>query len=260
VVWKEVSDQFRLDGKVALVTGIGPGIGEHVARAFAAAGAKVVVSARTASRVETLAAAIQSEGGEALAVPADVSKCADLEHLVSAAVVAYGQVDVVFGNAPGSSGMGMDMDPLGLTDEDWQHSVDVNLLAPYRLARALVPSMRLNGGGVFINVLSTAGFTPIPGLAAAAYGSTKAGLQMLTRYLAKECGPEIRANAICPGTIDAAGEMRDVWRETVGGVPLRRVGRASEVVGAALLLASPAGSYITGQTIFVDGGRVNTVS
>jgi NAD(P)-dependent dehydrogenase (short-subunit alcohol dehydrogenase family) len=231
-----------------------------VARAYEAAGAKVVASARTAERVEELAGAIQAGGGDALAVAADVSRRADLERLVATALGAYGHVDVVFSNAPGSSGMGMDMDPLGLTDEDWQHSVDVNLLAPYRLARALVPHMRASGGGVFISVLSTAGFTPVPGIAGAAYGATKAGLEMLTRYLAKELGPEIRANAICPGTIDPQGAMRDIWRDVVEGVPLQRVGRASEVVGAALLLASAAGSYITGQTIFVDGGRVNTVS
>jgi NAD(P)-dependent dehydrogenase (short-subunit alcohol dehydrogenase family) len=82
---------------------------------------------------------------------------------------------------------------------------------------------------------------------------------MLTRYLAKECGPEIRVNAICPGTIDGKGDMREIWNDVIEGVPLRRVGAAAEVVGAALLLASPAGSYITGQTIFVDGGRVATV-
>ena len=120
--------------------------------------------------------------------------------------------------------------------------------------------MRTQGGGTFLNVLSTAGLTPIAGIGGAAYGATKAGLQMLTRYLAKECAPEVRVNAICPGTIDAEGEMRDIWTENIKGVPLQRVGRAAEVVGAALLLASDAGSYITGQTIFVDGGRVNTVA
>jgi NAD(P)-dependent dehydrogenase (short-subunit alcohol dehydrogenase family) len=163
--WKQLTDQFRLDGKVALVSGIGPGIGEHVAWAYAMAGARMVLLARTASRVEDLAAAITSAGGEALAVPADVSKREDLGRLVGAAIEAYGRVDVVFSNAPGSSGMGLDMNPLGLDDEDWQYSVDVNLLAPYRLAKALIPQMRSNGGGVFVNVLSTAGFTPIQGIA-----------------------------------------------------------------------------------------------
>jgi NAD(P)-dependent dehydrogenase (short-subunit alcohol dehydrogenase family) len=257
--WDEISGMFRLDGKVAIVTGIGPGIGEYVARAYGAAGAHVIVGSRTESRVMGLAESIRADGGQASGVVVDVTKRADLNRLVGSALELRGQVDVVFCNAPGSSGMGLDVDPLSLTDADWEHSVAVNLLAPYRLAQALVPRMKTGGGGCFINVLSTAGLTPIAGIGGMAYGATKAGLQMLTRYLAKECGPQVRANAICPGTIDAAGEMRPMWAETIKGVPLRRVGQAAEVVGAALLLASDAGSYITGQTIFVDGGRVNTV-
>jgi NAD(P)-dependent dehydrogenase (short-subunit alcohol dehydrogenase family) len=126
--------------------------------------------------------------------------------------------------------------------------------------------MKARGGGSIINVLTTAAFTPVTTMPLAAYGSTKARLAMLTRYLAKECGPDIRVNAICPGTVAADSESADLragqpaWAPLLAGIPLGRVGVADEVVGAAMFLASPASSYITGQVIFVDGGRVNTVA
>jgi NAD(P)-dependent dehydrogenase (short-subunit alcohol dehydrogenase family) len=256
----DLMERFRLDGRTALVTGIGPGIGEHIARAFAQAGANVVLCARTTAKVEAVAAAIGSAGGQALAVTADVGKADDLARLVDAAGTRFGPVHILFNNANASSGLGMEVAPFQLTDDDWADHVNVNLLAPYRLAKALLPGMLEAGDGVIVNVLSTAGFTPIPGIGGMAYGATKAGLAMMTRYIAKECGPAVRANMICPGTIDPTGAMREIWRQNLPNVPLARVGRADEVVGAALLLASPAGSYISGQVLFVDGGRVNTAN
>lgn len=253
---EDVLSPFRLDGRTALITGVGPGIGEHVARAFAAVGANVVVSARTALRMEALAESIEADGGRALGVAADTSRPEDVDRLVDQATERFGAVHVLFHNAYGGRA-GRHQSSLELTSEDWADGVAVNLTAPFRLAQTLIPGMRAAGHGSIVNVLSTAAFTPVPGIGAAAYGATKSGLETLTRYLALECGPEVRANCICPGTIDPAGEIRPVWEPIIGKIPLRRIGWAREVVGAALYLASDASSYVTGQTIFVDGGRVN---
>ncbi|MBW8825945.1 MAG: SDR family oxidoreductase [Acidobacteria bacterium] len=255
----DVLRPFRLDGRTALITGIGPGIGEHVALAYAAAGARIVACSRTAAKVEDLAARIEAAGGTAIGVAADVSRADDVERLLDEATARFGPVHVLFHNATGG-GVGRRQDSLDLSTEDWSEGVAIHLTTPFRMAQALIPGMREAGGGSIINVLSTAGFTPVPGIGAMAYGATKAGLEMLTRYLALECGPEVRANCLCPGTIDPHGETRPVWEPILGKIPMKRVGFAQEVAGAALFLASDASSYITGQTIFVDGGRVNAGS
>ena len=250
---------FRLDGKTALITGIGPGIGAHVARAYAKAGANVILAARTPEKLETLAAELRAEGARAVAAPADVGDKRDLQRLIDTALEAFGRVDILFHNAAGISA-GARKSTLECTDEDWELAINVNLLAPFRLARALVPKMRSNGGGKIIHVLTTAAFQPIAPYGP--YGATKAGLAMLTRQLAKECAPEVRVNAICPGTISTDGSTRDVWRTFFERelIPLQRVGRADEIVGAALYLASDASSYTTGEILFADGGRVHAAS
>jgi NAD(P)-dependent dehydrogenase (short-subunit alcohol dehydrogenase family) len=247
---------FRLDGRTAVVTGVGPGIGEHVARAFADAGANLVVCARTRGRVEALATDITSGGGQGLAVCCDVGRRDDLERLIAATTECFGTAHIIFHNAFAGP-TGHSASSLDLTEDDWRAAFDANMLAPFLLAQAFVPSMRAAGHGSIINVLSTAAFSPIPGIGAMAYGATKSALETLTRYLALECGPQVRANCLCPGTIDAHGQARPVWEPLLPKIPLRRVGRAAEVVGTALYLASDASSYVTGQTIFVDGGRVN---
>jgi NAD(P)-dependent dehydrogenase (short-subunit alcohol dehydrogenase family) len=140
----------------------------------------------------------------------------------------------------------------------WEEAVAVNLLAPYRLARMVVPEMKAVGKGSIITVLTCAAFTPIP--PQFAYGSTKAGLHMLTRYMAKVCGPEVRVNAICPGSMSPDGAVRDAFAPHVAKNAIPRTGLASEAVGAALLLASDASSYTTGSVIFTEGGRVSTIA
>jgi NAD(P)-dependent dehydrogenase (short-subunit alcohol dehydrogenase family) len=237
--------RFRLDGQVALVTGVGPGIGEHIARVFADAGADLVVCDRVAGRAEELAATLAAGGVSCLGLTVDVSDAEQVAELAQRAVERFGRVDVLFNNAYSAQGSAPGVDVLDLAESDWASSVAVNLLAPYRLARALVPGMRSLGGGAIINVLSTAAFRPILNRGYIAYGATKAGLEMMTRYLAKECGPQVRANMICPGTISPDGVMWDLFVPIVGGSALRRVGAADELSAAALLLASPAGSYLT---------------
>lgn len=260
MTFDDLVKQFRLDGRTAIITGIGPGIGETVARAYAAAGANVVMCARTAEKVQKLAAEIEADGGRAVGVPADVGVAKDVERVIATAHDTFGKVTIVFHNAMASGGVSQGRSGLDLTDDEWQSTLDVNLLAPVRLARACIPDMKAAGEGTIVNVLSTAGFTPVPDIAGWAYGATKAGLAMLTRYMAKECGPEVRANCICPGTIAPDGEVWDIWKPIVERIPLGRVGFAREVAAAALYLASSASSFVTGQTLFVDGGRVNTVA
>lgn len=253
----DVLDRFRLDGRTAIVTGIGPGIGEHVAKAFGAVGANVVCAARTAEKVERVATEIEKEGGRAIAVPTDVGRREDLEMLVDAAHDEFGPVHVVFNNAFAGVA-GLDMDAFGAADELWETAVAVNLLAPYRLARMLVPEMREHGKGSIITLLTCGAFTPIP--PQAVYGSTKAGLEMLTRYMAKSAGEGVRVNAICPGSMSADGSTSVAFAPHVAKNAIQRTGLSDEVVGAALLLASDASTYTTGSTIFCEGGRVGTIS
>lgn len=270
---------FRLDGRTAVVTGIGPGIGEQVARAMSAAGANVVVVARTAAKVERLASFLRDEGGNAVAIAADVGVKADIARVVRGAHDAFGPVSILFNNAASAAGQAAGRDPLTNTDDEWQECFAVNLLASYRFAQALVPEMVELGEGTIINMLSGSTFRPDAGIAAWPYATTKAGLAMLTRFIAKEYGPEVRANCIAVGATMPERDSALVPIETVlaredsilkradaalgmdavGGA-MKRVGYAREVVPAALFLASRASSYTTGQTIYVDGGRVETAT
>jgi NAD(P)-dependent dehydrogenase (short-subunit alcohol dehydrogenase family) len=254
----DILSKFRLDGKTALVAGIGPGVGAHVAQAYAAVGANVVLVARSKDKVDALAAEITAAGGSAVGVQCDVGVKEDLERMVDTARSTYGHIDISFYNAftaPINDSMFDD------SDEDWQNCFNVNMLAPYRLAKMLVPAMKKKGSGSIIHVLSTSGFLVLPPLVS--YGCTKAGLTHLTRYLAKECAPEVRVNSLCVGTTtpegspaaDATGPIRG----TIPGVPLQRVGAGKDHIGAALLLASEASAYTTGQVLFTEGGRVNTM-
>lgn len=256
----DVLGRFRLDGKTAIVTGIGPGVGEHVAKAFAEVGASVVCAARTPDKVERVAEEIRKAGGKATAVPTDVGRPGDLERLVAKTHEAFGVAHIVFHNAATGTLERPGDGPWDNTDELWQEAFAVNVLAPHRLARLLMPDMESHGRGSIITVLSCAGFTPIP--PQIAYGSTKAALLMLTRYLAKICAPHARVNAICPGSMTPDGSVPPVMERLnlAGRNAIQRIGKADEIVGAALLLASGASSYTTGSVIFVEGGRVGTVA
>ncbi|MGE0385683.1 MAG: SDR family NAD(P)-dependent oxidoreductase [Gammaproteobacteria bacterium] len=252
-----VLDRFRLDGRTALVVGAGPGIGAHVARAFAAVGAKVVVSARSGERMEALAREIRAAGGQALAVASDAGLAADREALVARTQEAFGPAHILFYNAF-TGPLPIDSDPFAADTAHWQAAFEVNVLAPYDFAKRLHPGMKAAGYGSIINLLTCAAFTPI--LPQMAYGSTKAALHMLTRYLAKAGGAEVRANCICPGSMSPDGVVSAAFAPHVAKNAIARTGFADEVVGAALLLASPASTYTTGQVIFCEGGRVGTIS
>jgi NAD(P)-dependent dehydrogenase (short-subunit alcohol dehydrogenase family) len=253
----DVLQNFRLDGKTALVIGGGPGIGSSVARAYAQVGANVVVSARSGERMDALARSIRDDGGNAIGVGSDASRKEDLEALVDLARKEYGPIHVLFFNAYVGP-VPIDADLFSTSDEHFEACFNLNMLTPFRLAKMLVPEMKKEGYGSIINLLTCAAFTPIaPQIA---YGSTKAGLHMLTRYLAKVVGPDVRANCICPGSTSPDGITRPAFAEHVAKNAIARTGHADEVIGAAVLLASPASSYTTGQVIFCEGGRVSTIA
>jgi NAD(P)-dependent dehydrogenase (short-subunit alcohol dehydrogenase family) len=255
----DIFSRFRLDGRTAIVTGIGPGVGEHVAKALAAAGAKVVCAARTTANIERVAREICANGGAALAVTTDVTRLEDLDTLVAATRAEFGPVHIVFNNA--TTGIIPMADGIwGNTPAVWNDALTSNLVAIYRLAELTFPDMEAHGRGSIITVGSCGGFTPV--LPSIAYGVAKAGLVMLTRHLAKALAPKARVNMICIGSMTPDG----VELESHKGYNLsarnaiKRFGLADEAVGAALLLASDASSYTTGSTIFVEGGRVGTLS
>jgi Dehydrogenases with different specificities (related to short-chain alcohol dehydrogenases) len=255
----DVFDSFRLNGRTAIITGIGPGVGEHVAKGLAQAGAKVVCAARTTSNIERVAREIREAGGEAIAVTTDVTKTDDLDNLVAKAREAFGPIHIVFNNAT-TGVIPIEAGIWGNTPAVWNDAVASNLIAPYRLAELSFPDMEAHGKGSIITVGSCGGFTPV--LPSIAYGGVKAALVMLTRHLAKALAPSARVNMICIGSMTPDGVELEAHKgyNLAERNAIKRFGIASEAVGAALLLASDASTYTTGSTIFVEGGRVATVS
>jgi NAD(P)-dependent dehydrogenase (short-subunit alcohol dehydrogenase family) len=248
-------ERFRLDGRTALITGASRNIGAAIARAFAEAGATLAVNARTAGPLEEMAAAVRERYRVPVtAIAADVTQPAERARLIAEVERQLGHVDVLVNNATSA---GRPSTGLSTTREMWGAAVEANLMAPFELCRAFIPGMRASGRGSVINVLSTAAFAVVGPMLA--YGATKAALWTMTRYLARECAPAVRVNAICPGTVQEGGAMKvESWARLLPLTALGRVGDSNELAGAALFLASDASSYTTGQVIFVDGGRVST--
>src|ERR1700722_5211635 len=254
-----VLDRFGLKGRTAIVTGIGPGVGEHVAKAYAELGANVVCAARTSEKVERVSRQIREAGGQAIAVPTDVGQDGDLRRLVDATHRAFGPGDSLFNNAAAGV-IDMQAGIWGNTDEVWNTAMSVNVLATYRLPELTHPDMQTHGKGSIITVQSCGGFPPL--LPAIAYGVSKAALAMLTRHLAKALAPAARVNSICIGSMSPDGQEAEIHKgyNLAARNAIKRFGAADEAVGAALLLASDASSYTTGSVIWVEGGRVGTMS
>jgi NAD(P)-dependent dehydrogenase (short-subunit alcohol dehydrogenase family) len=250
-----VLDSFRLDGKVALVTGGARGLGRTMAIALAEAGADIALSGRSAGPCEETAAEIaQATGRRAQGFAADVTKLADVERLVADVEAQFGHLDILVNNA----GINIRGPINQLSEADWDAVIDTNLKGPFLCARAVGPAMVKRGFGRVISLASVLGKIALPGRAP--YASSKAGVINLTRVLALEwAGTGVTANAICPGAF--ATEMNRQllddpvkYKEFVSRIPMGRWGDLDEMAGIVVFLASPASSYVTGAAISVDGG------
>lgn len=247
--------RFRLDGRTALITGASRNIGAAISRAFAEAGAGLVINARTAEPLEACAFALREQYGvPVLAIAADLAQASERARLIETVAKAGVEIDVLVNNATSS---GRPDSGLGTSEPQWRDAIEVNVTTPFELCRAFIPGMQARRWGSVINVLSTAAFAVVPPMLA--YGATKSALWTMTRYLARECAPAVRVNAICPGTIQEGGELKvPGWSKLLPLTALNRVGDPDELACAALFLASDAASYTTGEVLFVDGGRVMT--
>jgi NAD(P)-dependent dehydrogenase (short-subunit alcohol dehydrogenase family) len=245
-------DMFRLDGKVAIVTGASSGIGVAFAEALARAGADVVLGARRVEKLAETAALVEATGRRALAVATDVADPEQCQALVDAAMAEFGRVDVLVNNA----GVGTAVPATHETPEQFRSVIDVNLNGCYWMAQACGRVME--PGSSIINISSVLGITT-GGLPQAAYSASKAGLNGLTRDLAQQWMQRkgIRVNSVAPGFFQS--EMTDTYPEgyldlAMMRVPARRKGDPAELAATVVFLASPAAGYITGQTLPVDGG------
>lgn len=246
-------DQFRLDGKVAIVTGAGRGIGAATATTLAEAGADVVIGARTAEQLSTVATAIEGHGRRAIAVAGDLSSRAGLADLVDAAVDQLGGIDIVVNNVGGS----MPQAFMDTTEKAFDGAMRWNVTTAFNLSQLAVPHMVERPGANIVNIASTAGVFASRGFAA--YGTAKAALIHLTRALAQDLAPKIRVNAVCPGAIatsalDIVLQTPELEQAMNEATPLGRLGDPDEIAAAVLFLASPASAYTTGQCLGVDGG------
>ena len=251
-----VSDMFRLDGKVAIVTGASSGLGVAFAQALAEAGADVVLGARRGDRLADTARLVEATGRRALAVATDVSDPDSCTALVEAATAELGRVDVLVNNA----GIGTAVPATRETPEQFRQVIDVNLNGCYWMAQACGRVMA--PGSSIINISSVLGLTTA-GLPQAAYAASKAGLIGLTRDLAQQWTGRkgIRVNALAPGFF--ASEMTEQYPDGYlesqeGRIPMGRKGDPAELAATVVFLASGAGGYVTGQTLAVDGGMTIT--
>lgn len=250
-----MTEWFSLKGRVALVTGAGRGIGRAVAQALGAAGADVACCARSTAQVEAAADEIRRHGGRACAFTLDVTRADEIEGVVRAVGATLGAVDVLVNNA----GVTLEKRTTDVTDEEWERVLATNLTSMFRLARAVAPDMIRRGSGKIINIGSMYGAIGVPRYAA--YCASKAAAEALTRSLAAEWGRHgIQVNCLAPGYINtdisrtalADEKTRAVF---LSKVPARRIGEPEEVGPLAVYLASPASDFMTGQTVYLDGGQ-----
>ena len=251
-----VLDSFRLDGKVAIVTGASSGLGVAFSQGLAQAGADVAICARRAARLQETRQGIEAAGRRCVAIEADVSRVEDCERVVERTVAELGRVDVLVNNA----GIGTAVPATREAPEEFRKVIDINLMGSYWMAQACARAM--TQGGSIVNIGSVLGLTTA-GLPQAAYASSKAAIIGLTRDLAQQWTGRkgIRVNALAPGFFPS--EMTDQYpdgymEQMMWRVPAGRVGRSEELVAALVFLASNASSYVTGVVLPVDGGLLTT--
>jgi NAD(P)-dependent dehydrogenase (short-subunit alcohol dehydrogenase family) len=251
------SVRFDFSGKVAVITGAANGIGAACARLFAASGAKVALWDLDDAAATSLARAIGSEGGSALAVRCDVSRRAEVEAATVATLAAFERIDILVNNA----GIFRAGDFLEVSEADWDAVLGVNLKGAFLVAQSVAREMAKAGGGTIVNMSSVNGVLAIPSIAS--YNASKGGINQLTRAMALALADRgIRVNAVAPGTIatelakNAVLGSAEATARIMSRTPLRRLGEPAEVAAVCAFLASDAASYMTGEIVAVDGGRL----
>jgi 7-alpha-hydroxysteroid dehydrogenase len=249
-------DRFRLTDRVALVTGAGRGIGQGIALAFAEMGADVACAARTEKEIEATAEQIRAFGRRALPIRCDVTDATQLDDLARRTVAELGRIDLLVNNAGG-------FPPMPFLDTDlpsWEWCFRFNLTSAFALTRACLPHMLERDGGAILNISSAAGRIVRKGFVA--YGTAKAALSFMTKQLAAEFAPRVRVNALAVGAVDTSALrpfLNDDIREQMEALtPMRKIGSVDDVALAALWLCSPAGGWVTGKVVEVDGGIEST--
>ena len=251
----DIKSKFDLLGKVAIVTGSSKGIGLSIAQGLAENGAKVVISSRKQDAVDTVAKEFQVKGFDAIGIACHIADGDQRKSLVDQTLSKFGRIDVLVNNAAINPFYG----PLEATGEEvFDKIMDVNVKAPWLLSNLVQPHMKENGGGSIINISSVEGIHP--GFRLGLYSMSKSALIMLTKNQAKEWGKlGIRANVVCPGLIKTKFSQA-LWSDEktlgmyTGTIPLRRMADPEEMAGLVMLLASDAGSYMTGGVYTADGG------
>lgn len=242
---------MRLEGKVALITGAGKGIGAAIARRFAAEGARLILCDMDGENIRQMAAEMQREGFEVLGFAVNVTDRAAIDHMVNEAMEQYENIDILVNNA----GIVRDAMFHKMTEADWDLVMNVNLKGSFNMVQAVIGIMRANNYGKIINVSSAARFGNI---GQGNYSTSKEGIVGFTRALAREAGPKgINVNAVAPGTIMTdmyAGIPKDIRDMMLIITPMGRPGTPDEVANLCLFLASDEASYVTGQVIHCDGG------
>jgi len=249
-------DRFRLSDKVAVITGGGRGIGQGIALAFAELGAHVVCAARTEKEIEATAERARRFGGRALAVRCDVTDAAQIEHVVRTTMAEFGRIDLLVNNAGGFPPMSfLDTEP-----SSWEWCVRFNLTSAFLMTRHCLPHMLAGDGGAILNISSAAGRIIRSGFVA--YGTVKAALSFMTKQLAAEFAPRVRVNALAVGAVQTSALMPfltdDLRKQMEEMTPMRRLGTVEDIALAALWLCSPAGGWVTGKVVEVDGGTEAT--